>query len=281
MLSIYWPNCLYRDDLRVLDKWSASVLNLIWKESFGVAILSGYCTESDVAKSPINAQDYSSSELFKLYTDYTRFKLIRLQPLDKESTNAIVSEMLSITDISKKDLDMVYEVSAGRPLYIAELVNSMAKTKTNTATDKDGVALTVEGQAFPSGLTITLNTNSYRIEEVILYRLDRLHVALQIMLKATAVAVSYGRSLSLALLQHMLADNAYFHSDGDHVKKISEGLLELLKTEDFLVIKGLEDVDKKQLQLSDLTRAEFDFRIPLEQSSIYNLLVDEQKEFFH
>ena len=152
----------------MLDKWSASVFYLIWKESSGVAILSGYCTESDIATSPVNAQDDSSGEFFKDYADHSRFKLIRLQPLDKESTNAIVSEMLCVTDISKKDLDMVYEVSAGRPLYIAELVNSISKTKTNAATDKDGVVLTAEGKVLPSGLTITLNTNSYRIEEVIL-----------------------------------------------------------------------------------------------------------------
>ncbi|RYH21184.1 hypothetical protein EON65_21305, partial [archaeon] len=245
-------------------------------------MLGCFCsTESSLSyNGTLSAKEVSGDaviKFFRKFADAGRFKTVTLEPLNKESTMAIVAE--SIANVGSADLEKIHEASAGSPLYIAELVKSM--TKTGTLEETATGLLKVEGQVLAGSLTVALNANSYRVEEVILYRLDKLPISLQMMLKAIAVAVSYGKSLSLALLHHMLADNAYFHTEKDHGLKVSEGLLELLKTEDFLVLKNIDDIDKKQLQLSDLTRAEFDFRIPLEQSSIYNLLVDEQKEFFH
>eukprot|EP01031_Cornospumella_fuschlensis_P045994 gene45994-56292_t len=230
------------EDFHTLDKWSILCFHSIWKDSFGAAILACFCsTESSLSynETPSAKEVYGDAvtKFFRKFTDAGRFKTVNLEPLSKETTMAIVAE--SIVDVGSADLEKIYEASAGSPLYIAELVKSMMKTGTleETATG----LLKVEGQALAGSLTVALNANSYRIEEVILYRLDKLHISLQMMLKAIAVAVSYGKGLTLALLQHMLADNAYFHTDKNHGVKVGEGLLELLKTEEFLVLKNMAD----------------------------------------
>jgi hypothetical protein len=309
--------------MQTLDKWSLQALNNVWLSCKGVVLLFDYCTsemlpsgcwsddELDDANDSFNLQlgipniSAEAASFFRHYQDPACFKLISLSALDKNSSNAIVTETAT-NEMSAADLEKIYEASAGKPLYITELVKSFATA--GTAEEKERCITQVEGQALTS--TMTTTALSYRIEEVICYRLDKLHISSQVVLKAAAVAVAYGRSFDLELLQFMLLGTAYFHNDSapvsargmqnakankviDYGKDIEQNvevsssrtvedtLLDLLRAEEFLVVKSKTIKKSEIASIAQLEQCTFDFHIPLEQNTIYGLLVDEQKEFFH
>lgn len=267
----------------------------------------------------------NTARFFKKYNNANAFKVVPLEPLQKEDALAMAREVLSSVE-HQVDLDSIFEASAGTPLYIMELVKSLQHNEVAT-TNLDKIDEYGQDAIRSAPLTA-----SYRVEEIICYRLDKLHIALQVILKAGAVAASYGKIFDVSLLHYMLSEHSFFATnlgtmststtdDADHssaagqlraihlhkvpsglsldtasvmkgvlVGKISttsipESILELLRVGDFLriVSNGSEgsSMDKSHIKLETLSAASLGFRIPLEQSIIYSLIVDEQKEYFH
>lgn len=298
------------EEIQCFDPWSLVVLHMLWNRGKGISILVSYSTlhGKEIPSWSIDTVEFSRSidgintaskfEFFKRFNDLNRFNCIILHPLDKESTISLAKAAYGAENLVL-DPNQVFEASGGNPLYAVELVKSVQKK--NIASN--------------AAQNINSNTKlNHRIEEVICFRLDKLDFSLQIILKAAAVAASHNRTFSLQLVTYILINeksesrrmsNSYavensvhssFHSDDPSLPlfpenmvndsetnfSVSEALLYLLKTGEFLQIS----TDDKDFIPDNLTKemirdSWFEFQIPLEQATIYGLLVDEQKNYFH
>ncbi|RYG69439.1 hypothetical protein EON64_02710 [archaeon] len=286
--SFFFPSN-FRESMQLLDPTSSHVLQSMYKECMGVGVLMGYTISS--TESHQKTDEEGASELGGAFqpfylVDTDRLKVIHLDSLDKEATISLAREVAS--DISYEQIDDIFEQSNGRPLYIAELVkNQIAKPNEKTEMGE--------------------KVNNARIEEVVCYRIDQLQLPLQIILKACAVAASYSNSFTLSMLKFILANDAHFYQQTTQSEPpamrlrraiskaisisgirsmapptctVEQALAKLLQEEDFLTISGTQ-LEKKDIEADELHKYTLVFQVPLEQTIIYGLIVDEQKEFFH
>jgi hypothetical protein len=269
-----------------------------------------------------------------------RFSCVTLYPLDKVSMTAFLEEYFEVVNEEyDDDIEKICEISGGIPLYGVELMKSvMTKSKlqlgNNGGNGNNQTSLTRDIES------ITTSAFHHRIEEVICYRMDKLDPTIQTLLKAAAVAVSYGNSFNLEILTFMLTDRERhlsirrsqefkallpMSSNGESKKEeigggssrflsLSDAIIELVQNgmfiqfveKDFIAIidgsspvkssrttrgegggnspnnnTGNQNFDQVILTSEIIEKASFEFQIPIEQLTIYNLLIDEQKEYFH
>eukprot|EP01039_Chlorochromonas_danica_P008132 gene8132-8972_t len=307
------------EDVQALDKWSLRALHTVWSQSKGVVILADYdTTESmtlatkseDLAGNKTNTAFSFSlpgvpedvARCFANFSDNRRVNILPLQPLSKDAVKAMVTQ--SCPNLKDDELETVYIASGGNPLYVVELLDSIDRFnlefKNNSLVKLDSSAL---AEVIPSANSIT-----NRIEEVICYRLDKLHCSSQVLLKAVAVAVSYGHGCSLAMLKYILADHDLVGCDSTtsspgssfiskqpsrlgrdiqpnklvRLHNVRDSLLQMLRKQEFLTPRGTHSSKKpKDITHDDLRALEFQFLVPLEQNTIYSLIIEEQKEYFH
>lgn len=278
------------ESMQHLDPASSHVLQCMYKDCVGVGVLMSYTTSS--TESHQKTDEDGALELGGAFqpfylVDTDRLKAIHLESLDKEATISLAKEVAP--DISYEQIDGIFEQSGGRPLYITELVkNQFGKSNEKTETGE--------------------KVNNARIEEVVCYRIDQLQLPLQIILKACAVAASYSNSFNVSMLKFILANDAHFYQQAPTKAEspamrlrraisraisisgirslappsctVEQALITLLQEEDFLTVSGTQ-IDKKNVQADNLHECTIVFQVPLEQTIIYGLIVDEQKEFFH
>jgi class 3 adenylate cyclase len=295
---------VFIEDVHLLDVWSLRVMNLVWKKAKGLNMLVTYdgdqTTEETLNIMPDNAQLYrlvntqsrlstnSRDNFFRSYGDQKRFLLVELPPLDKESTIKVAKEALADVGIAAADSDLakLYDISGGNPLYTIELTKALQTIHHQSG--NDGV------NDIKADLNELFNMNS-RVEEVICYRFDKLTSAQQLVLKAAAVAVSNGRNFTGELIVYMLEENDQFsvNSEQTAAKKTIEEtiqteldgksqneavdriLLHLVHHHDFIRLASATE------RKGHSTQRQYMFTIPLEQTSIYKLIIDEQKQYFH
>eukprot|EP00981_Chlorochromonas_danica_P010401 scaffold3190_cov250-Ochromonas_danica.AAC.5 len=270
-----------RMDVQCLDLWSLKALNQLCLHGQGLAILATYNTSRMTAifdgltinelEATVNLPSNAKEGCFDFFSQSIT-RIIPLKPLSKTSTMAMVKEI--INELSVEDCERVYSLSAGNPLYITELIKSLSKARSDNKT-LDTVLHDGEKEA-----------HSYLIEELIYYRLDKLSLSAQTVLKAVAVAVSYGRRCSFSTLVYMFKDNDVLiqqshASDDNSVSTVDKMLIvenvirELLEKEGFLCCVNAATCP------TDVKSMEIEFWVPLEQTTIYGLIVDEQKQLFH
>lgn len=229
-------------------------------------------------------------EFFKRYDDLDRFRVIDLHPLGRSSIIVLAKDFFGISIENDNDLEKIYSASGGHPLYAVELMKSLI-------TDDN------QGSSSPNEQMPSTSTLHHRIEEIICYRLDKLDFSFQIVLKAAAVAVSQGKQFTLDLISFILIDNdlfagtpppmsptASFHlEEGEKEERnvdetphisINDVLIDLLKKGEFIQIHDYKGI-KKEINWDLVKSAPMEFHIPLEQATIYSLLVDDQKHYFH
>ena len=275
--------------------------------------LKSWSTDAYDNAPPIRPSATLNHEFFKRYDDPERFQAIDLHPLGKRSIMILARDFFGININEDQDLENIYTASGGHPLYAVELMKSLINKADDMSDMTKGRLAEVVGQPHSSA------SLHHRIEEIICFRLDKLDFAFQIVLKAAAVAVSNGHKFTKDLIHFILVDNDLFagvtppmsprqetqgendwsHNEDDnqsipgliaaaisnlppaHHLNVSDVLLELLQKGDFIRLPSHVDKNKKMITLDMVEQGEMEFQIPLEQATIYSILIDDQKHFFH
>lgn len=251
---------------------------------------------------------------FRPYNDSRRFAVVDLPPLDKESTIKVAKEALADVGIVAGDADLakLFDISGGNPLYTIELTKALQTIHNQSNASRAGESFDPNQENrgdIKADLNELFNMNS-RVEEVICYRFDKLTTAQQLVLKAASVAVSNGRSFTAEMIVYLLEENDHFSVSSEPVARHGSAT----HTNNLALIKKYEDTTSGQLDaegqashhdavdrillhlvhhhdfiklMSTHDRSgahhgkQYNFTIPLEQTTIYQLVIDEQKEYFH
>jgi hypothetical protein len=331
------------------------LLHRLWTNGVGLSILVSFSisdlqslsswsvdTYDGLASEKIkNALDASqpSDEAIKIFfrryftDDMERFSCVTLYPLDKVSMTSFLEEYFEVVNEDyDDDIEKICEISGGIPLYGVELMKSvLTKSKLQLGNNGNGnnqASLTRDIES------ITTSAFHHRIEEVICYRMDKLDPTIQTLLKAAAVAVSYGNTFNLEILTFMLTDRERHLSirrsqefksllpmaneskkedfgGSSRYLSLSDAIIELVQNGMFIQFaeKDIPTASNEgspvkstrtggdggsnpnspaahgyehTILTSDIIeKSSFEFQIPIEQLTIYNLLIDEQKEYFH
>ena len=220
--------------------------------------------------------------------------------------------------IDPYEFEKILDACGGIPLYAIELMKPLlakCKCSSGAAQKKDKSGLSHEPSS--AAMVEKMPTFHQRIEEVICYRLDKLDPTVQTLLKAAAVAASNSCFFTVEIVSFLLKGQPDQHMDiseknparfqlhhrlsslkggvsfkeGGSLKflSVSDALLELIQSGVFLQLRGGEnisrdlddDANSNALSSKYIEGKLLEFEIPVEQTTIYNMLVDDQKEYFH
>jgi hypothetical protein len=302
----------------------------------------------------MSSKHSNKSELFQTvfqrFNDSSRFIAVPLSPLHKNVMKEFLYEYFEIDDsthsLQKNDFNKVIEHSGGNPLYGIELMKSFLNSQLSSP-KKGGTAQFDNETSSAVNEVAASSALNHRIEEVIYYRLDKLHPTIQSLLKAISVATSNGfpctyemisallrhqdmrsqkmvslkmmtsantnsltatnvstkvcslkiKALSMNMKHLSMNDLGRSASGSGKFLSIQDALVELVQDGIFLQLLAeseengsgatddTETFPAENFKLMDLKKQieekKFHFQIPVEQVTIYNLLIDEQKEYFH
>jgi hypothetical protein len=232
----------------------------------------------------------SPHAIFNRFDDPRRFKIIEVGPLDKDAIESFSRELIG-SSVQEGDLNHIFEASGGNPLYAIEVMKTLISQTINSQTGETSRYLA---------------EMNHRVEEIICFRLDKLDSALQIVLKAAAIAASNGKAFDVLIISFILMEHDYFADlrrkdqmieqdafngfdnalsiinetfTGSNIADVENALEELAATGEF--IQYVEDANDAYDADNDVMVRCMEFKIPIEQATIYGLIVDEQKEYFH
>jgi hypothetical protein len=302
----------------------------------------------------MSSKQSNKSELFQTvfqrFNDSNRFIAVPLSPLHKNVMKEFLYEYFEIDDsthsLQKNDFNKVIEHSGGNPLYGIELMKSYLTSQLSSPKKGGASQFDTETSSAVNEVAASSALN-HRIEEVIYYRLDKLHPTIQSLLKAISVATSNGfpctyemistllrhqdmrsqkmislkmmtsantnsltatnvstkvcslkiKALSMNMKHLSMNDLGRSASGSGKFLSIQDALVELVQDGIFLQLLAeseengsgatddTETFPAENFKLMDLKKQieekKFHFQIPVEQVTIYNLLIDEQKEYFH
>lgn len=270
---------LFRDDVQLYDEGSLLLLLKVYTQSKGVVVLYGLCTfGSNSPKNSLLVRENSVlSQFAASFTDPERFHPVELECLNLKATTALVSDVLlsskANTPPDNSLFNKVFEVCGGNPFYAYEIAKAIAE-KRESVTD------------------MKLALHSVRVEEVICHRFDKLNYSTQSFLKIAAVACSNGSCFTVAMLAEISDDDTLNgdEKDDSSLERNAKILLSVLERESFLGLVATAFTEETatvtssgELTLDSLVNGhhQFRFNVSLEQSVIYNLLLDDQKQAIH
>lgn len=248
-------------------------------------------------------------DIFGRFDDPRRFKAIDVAPLDRDAVEGLSKEMLGV-DISGEEITRIFEASGGNPLYAIELIKTLVSSH--------GIAAAVNVE---SKVSTEMNHRVEEIICFRLDKLDSaLQTVLKAAAVAASNGKAFDALVISFILQehdyfaedsnalpfrgsHAFDEDVY---TGNNMTQVENALEELVANGDFIQFVGGDPEDelnyeedslglttnhhqRRRLSLSPFGGdgddenhgPRMEFKIPVEQATIYGLIVDEQKEYFH
>lgn len=256
-----------------MDKASSRLLQEVHSSCTGVIILFSCVGDCEIVAPFMNSDRYLELELLGL---------------TKEAVGELIMPTLVMggRQVDHQELcDRVFHLTAGNPLYAVEMTTSL---------------LQKQGDVVP---------HNSRVEEVICHRFDQLSHAAQALLKTVSVICANKKPFTMGMLTRIegwdLLDSsasfaypslgetemdsevlAWTQQHSDCAVKYALILSSILMKETFLrIVRGADgsQEDKTAFTLESLLSCDhaIEFSIPLEQTTIYNLLLVDQKRALH
>jgi predicted ATPase len=131
------------------------------------------------------------------------FHRLELPPLSHAAGRKLLAKIFADAGLMEVDnavLDKLHSLSAGSPLYAAELAKSICDRYVHREDHKElsGAACSVQLSSIIDGM------RTDRIEEVVHFRFDKLTEQCQLVLKMAAVAAVNGSHFTLPMLKYIL-----------------------------------------------------------------------------
>lgn len=285
-----------------MDKMSLRLLHEVFAKLTGVILLFTLRTNRN---SPTSA----GLSIIQPFAGAPRFLELQLGCLGKNETFELIKAELaeyqasgtaSPTSVAAVEdihgiCESVYELSGGNPLYAIEITRSIASNHAD------------------HGRMATPMVQNVRTEDIICYRFDQLKMSAQSLLKmASVICANKGSTFTVTMLARMdewnllegcesfaypvLSDaeeefwsveaTCQMERDNSMTKvAYAKILFNVLRCESFVRISKQPATDMAEVDVtveSLLTdNLHFEFVIPLEQATIYNLLLEDQKHALH
>eukprot|EP01041_Mallomonas_annulata_P007481 gene7481-15318_t len=271
------------DDVQAIDTASLQLMRAICDKVKGAVIICGQRTfaNSQSVKMQLECED--------CHHDRTH---LELSALNLECSTQMAMSQLArhgIFDLEPETFQRLFELSAGNPLFLHEMVN-MGVHET----------LVMECRRM-NFMTAVTRLRPQRIEQIVCYRFDQLEETTRRILKMATVVAQKGQSFNVSILKSMFC-NSFMLSGSRKSFSLElkenqslqtaptdillESILRLLKLREFIQIftKNSTTVltpNNTDVNESELLSMDFEFKTAIELETIYELMVDEQKASYH
>jgi class 3 adenylate cyclase len=235
------PRVLVLDDLQWADQASVDLLVHLFKlvEEAPVLIICAFRPER---------QSPAWQAKLKADTDFPhRYDEIRLEPLDARNTDALVSALLSITDLPADLRQLILRKTDGNPYFIEEVVRSLI--------DQGVVFQTESGLRWKTGTRVEDIPIPDSLQALLMARIDRLDEQTKATLQAASVI---GRAFYYRILE-----------------TISESAMAL--------DKQLVSLERAELlrEAGRVPELEYMFKHDLARDAAYNTILNRKRREFH
>lgn len=172
------------------------------------------------------------------FTDESRFYLVELQPLDRLGTTTLIHRLLEEYDFGSvsdglTQVNGVHDLCGGNPMYVSEVTKAAIAAMREARDDQPVIAASSRKQSSSSDeselLTalqrVASSLRPERIEEVIVYRFDRLSASCQYLLRVASVLAFGGALFTAEALSHIIPTGLLMiRADSGHMTGIVEAV---------------------------------------------------------
>ncbi|MBI4851122.1 MAG: protein kinase [Acidobacteria bacterium] len=224
-LSSKYPVIIHIDDLQWGDLDSIFLLNELLRPPKAPSLLMIFSYRSDEIETSPFLKSLFASPIINLVNS----QKIIVDVLSKEDAKRLVSLLFDKEVISNNRIETIIEESAGNPYFINELVH-YAKENMTSGTYKREL---IFSNFSPEQLVDDISMSVMRLEDVIYSRIAQLPLAARLLIDLMAVA---GRPIERLTIKRAA-----------ELGKEEQAAIALLKTNNLIRVRGLEESDKVEL----------------------------------